>query len=102
MFKRLVCLLMLASLTGCSYLHIRRPIIEQGNVITQEDTSKLHKGMTPNEVVAVMGSPVLTNILTPNRMEYVYTYDDGTGKYVEKHVSCVFEGGRLQVIETRL
>lgn len=95
MYKSLIFILMVVFLSSCSYFHIRRPIIEQGNIIKAEDVSKLHKGMSPTQVADIMGAPVLMNILTPNRLEYVYTYQNGYNPRTVKHVNCVFSGGRL-------
>ncbi|VVC76378.1 Outer membrane protein assembly factor BamE [Aquicella siphonis] len=101
MYKSLVCILMMLVLAGCSFFQIRKPIIEQGNIITNEAVSQLHTGMSSDQVIAIMGTPVVANILTPNRMEYVYTYQDGMSPRKEKHVTCLFEQGRLKEIQTR-
>lgn len=101
MYKSLIFTLMVLFLSSCSYFQIRRPIIEQGNIIKAEDVSKLHKGMSSAQVTDIMGVPVLTNILTPNRLEYVYTYQNGNNPLTIKHVNCIFSGGRLvEVIQS--
>ena len=94
--KNLICLLMMLLLTSCSI--ISNPPIEQGNIITPDMVHQLHPGMTPPQVVDVMGSPVLENILTPNRIEYVYTFQSGSNKRVETRVSCIFQNGQLKEI----
>lgn len=99
MYKSLIFILMVLFLSSCSYFHIRRPIIEQGNIITTEDVSKLHTGMSSSQVADIMGAPVLMNILTPDRMEYVYTYQNGSNPRTLKHVNCIFSGGRLVEIQ---
>lgn len=93
-----ICLLMMLVLSSCSYFSIRRPIIEQGNIITTEEVSKLHPGMTEAQVIEIMGEPVLENIFTPNRMEYVYTYQNGIQPRTEKRVTLFFKQGRLQEV----
>ncbi len=99
MIKRSICLLLMLTLCSCSFFQIRKPTIIQGNIITAEDTSRLRTGMSTAEVMSVMGSPVLSNVLSPNRMEYVYTYQDGTGKHDITRVTCLFEGGRLKAVQ---
>lgn len=101
MYKSVICILMMLVLSSCSFLSIRKPIIEQGNIITEESTSKLHTGMSEAEVIRIMGAPVLSNILTPNRMEYVYTYQSGKDPRTEKRVTLLFSQGRLQEIQKR-
>lgn len=101
MRKSFICVLMMLVLSSCSYLTIRKPIIEQGNIITSEDTSKLHVGMSYDQVVAILGDPILENIFTPNRKEYVYTYRGGINTPTEKHVTLIFNQGRLETISIR-
>jgi len=101
MRKSLICILMMLVLSSCSYLTIRKPIIEQGNIITSEDTSKLHVGMSYDQVIAILGDPVLENVFTPNRKEYVYIYQGGPNKPIEKHMALIFNQGRLETISIR-
>ena len=85
-------------LTGC-FLRPHKMDIEQGNVFTLEEVSKLKPGMSESQVKGIMGTPVLVNIFTPNRMEYVYTFQPGHQNRLEKRVSCIFVAGRLQEIK---
>jgi outer membrane protein assembly factor BamE len=98
MRKSFICLLMMLVLSSCSYFSIRRPVIEQGNIITTEEVSKLHPGMSEAQVIEIMGEPMLENIFTPNRMEYVYTYQNGIEPRTEKRVKLFFKQGRLEAI----
>lgn len=75
--------------------------IEQGNVISQDEIAQLHSGMSEAQVKAVMGSPILVNIFTPNRLEYVYSYRPAYDERIEKRVSLTFSQGRLAHIESR-
>lgn len=90
---------MITTLTGCSFFQVRKPIVEQGNVMTAENMDKLHTGMSPSEVADIMGAPVLSNIFSPNKMKYVYTYQDRTNPRVEKRMICQFDDGQLKTIE---
>lgn len=99
MYKKIICLLMLVMVSSCSYFQIRRPIIEQGNIITDEDVSQLHPGMSHNQVVEIMGTPVLVNMFTPDREEYIYTYKDRANPRIVKRLICLFRNGSLQSIQ---
>jgi outer membrane protein assembly factor BamE len=99
MYKSLICVLMMVLLSSCSYFQVRKPIIEQGNVLTDENQSQLHSGMSRSQVIALMGNPVLINILTPHRVEYIYTYQDGNNPRLTKRITCIFENGVLQEIQ---
>ena len=69
------------TLSGC--IKPYQPPIEQGNRITTPDANKVHAGMTPNQVTAALGQPVMSNIYG-NSLIYVYTYLPGRDKPTEK------------------
>jgi outer membrane protein assembly factor BamE len=103
MMKRLFILpLLLLALTGCSYFHVHKMDIQQGNVITDDMVSRLHEGMTFEQVKAVMGTPVLTNVFDENRKDYVYTYKPGYGDFSERYVTVIFRNGRVSAIRGNL
>lgn len=99
MYKRLSIILAVFFLTSCSYLHVHKQEITQGNIITPSNVSRLHHGMSQDEVEQVMGAPTLSNIFTPNRIEYVYTNQPGGGTMSEQRVTCLFSNGRLVDIQ---
>ena len=97
--KKMISLLLIGfTLASCSLLRIHKLDVEQGNVFTQENVEKLRVGMTESEVKEVMGTPVLINIFTPNRIDYIYTLEPGHGRMSEKRLALIFQGGRLQEI----
>ncbi len=96
--KHFFCCLILATLTSCSWIHHTEII--QGNTITPEMVNELHTGMTESEVKETMGTPVLMNIFTPSRMEYVYTYQLGR-THKEKRVVLLLNNGRVSEIYRR-
>src|SRR5436190_13827565 len=61
-------------LSSCSFFQIHQQVIEQGNIIDPSIAQQLHPGMTEAQVTALMGNPLLVNIFTPGRTDYVYTY----------------------------
>lgn len=90
----LVCL----SLSGCSLFHIYRQNIQQGNVMCPETIEQLRPGMTTDQVLYLMGTPVLSNTFQPNRWDYVYTYKPGGKPRTQYHVTLIFRGNILQSI----
>ena len=98
MKKAITIILIGCLLSGCSFFRVHKMDIEQGNVLTQEDVARLHPGMSEAQVKALMGDPVLVNLFTPNREEYVYTYKPAYGDLVEKHVTLIFQHGRLVAV----
>jgi outer membrane protein assembly factor BamE len=99
MYKRMISIFIALLLTSCSFFHVRKPTIEQGNIITDQAVNQLHAGLTSTEVISIMGTPVLTNMLTPNRMEYIYTHQVGSSPRTEKRVVIHLEQDRVTSIE---
>src|SRR3990167_2568161 len=87
------------SLSSCSLLHVHKTDVEQGNIITQEKIKRLHLGMTQEEVIAIMGTSLTENIFVPHRVDYIYTYQPGRSRMVEKRLTLIFKNGRLQDIQ---
>src|SRR5689334_9608956 len=97
--KKIISLVLMGCLlSGCSFFRIHKMDIEQGNVFTQEDVSRLHTGMSESEVKSIMGTPTLVNIFTPNRIDYLYVWRPGYGQPTEKRVTCLFQNGRLREV----
>ena len=92
MYKIIAYLLIVLALSGC----IRKMNIEQGNVLTPQMVNQLRPGMSPEEVKDRMGTPILTQMFSHNRMDYVYTYKPGGGTMSEKYMTLIFKNGRLQ------
>jgi outer membrane protein assembly factor BamE len=97
MYKSIICLFIALALSSCSIVH--KPVIEQGNIITPDMVSQLHRGMSEGEVRDVMGNPVLVNTFSPRRVDYVYTFQKGNQHRTETRVLCVFQRGRLVDIQ---
>lgn len=95
MYKNVICILIMLTLTSCSFFQIRKRVIEQGNIYTPQMVSQLHPGMSQGQVRQIMGNPVLQNIFTPGHIEYVYTYQDRNAPRLEKRVVCTFRNGVL-------
>ncbi len=91
-----------ASLTGCSYFHVHKMDIEQGNIITPDMVNRVHTGMTKSEVQDILGEPILANVFDPNRLDYVYTYRPGNSQPTEKYITFIFSHDRVSDIKGNL
>ena len=67
-----------ALLSGCSLLGVYTIDIPQGTPLTQAQVSQIKLGMTQQQVRFYLGSPTLTDTLSPNRWDYLYHYTPGT------------------------
>ena len=91
MQKLFVALAILFVLTGC----VRKMTVEQGNIMTPEMTSQIHKGMTQAEVRNIMGTPLVLNTFRDNRVDYVYTIKPGGAATSEKRLTLIFQNDHL-------
>lgn len=102
MYKRitLAALLILSSLlSGCSF-HIFRPTIEQGNQICDQSVAQLHPGMNTEQVLYLMGTPMLASTFQPDRWDYVYTFKKPPNPRWQRHFTLFFScDGILQSIQ---
>ena len=99
--KKLVALFCAAGilcLTSCVY----RPAFEQGNILTPAKVQSITPGMTSAQVTAKLGSPVLENMYSDNRMTYVYTSSPSHSKIVVKKVMIEFKNDHVVNIRTAL
>lgn len=99
MKKMLITLLVMCILSGCSFFRIHKLDIEQGNIITQEQVQRLHTGMTEAQVQSMLGQPILVNLFSPNRLDYVYSFQAQHGEIKIKRLTCLFRYGRLVEIK---
>lgn len=101
--------LIVASLTGCSYLPTMPKLnsqtfspykidIQQGNFVDEAMVDKLQLGMTRTQVKFIMGTPLVMDVFHANRWDYIYTYRKD-GKLTEKRrVVLYFKGDVLENI----
>jgi len=75
-FRKFTSLAILTSilLTGCSAVDhwVYRPDINQGNYVTPEAIDLLKVGQTKDQVVFILGAPMLTSIFGDNVWYYVF------------------------------
>jgi outer membrane protein assembly factor BamE len=77
------------------FLQPYRIDIQQGNFVSQEMVSQLKPGMSREQVRAVLGTPLLTDIFHAERWDYVYVLDRPGKPREQRHLSVIFEEGRL-------
>lgn len=85
---------MFVLLTGCSTDKIPgvyRIDIQQGNNVSQEMLNKLKPGMTKNQVVYVMGTPLVVDTFHPNRWDYIYSFQPGNGEREQRRITLYFD-----------
>jgi outer membrane protein assembly factor BamE len=69
-----------------------RPDMVQGNFISKEQLEKVKLGMDRDEVKVVLGTPLITSVMHPNRWDYVFAFKRGDTQLVEqRQVTLMFE-----------
>ena len=80
------------SLSGCS---AHRIDIQQGNKVTPENFSKLKEGMSSNQVVFLLGSPLLKAPFHKGRWDYLYYLKPGNKDVKQSRLTLYFDGDTL-------
>lgn len=95
-YKNLTSLIFILLLTGCVY----KIEIQQGNLISPEQADDLVLGMTEQEVLETLGTPLIQDPFSPGRWDYVYSLQE-RGELIEERRLTVFfnEEERLVKIE---
>ncbi len=85
-------ILFLLLLNACVY----KLQIQQGNNLEQEDIDKLRTGLTKNQVVFVLGTPVIKDSFSDDRWVYLYSYkNENKETYTKKRLILFFEDNKL-------
>ncbi|MBN3792871.1 outer membrane protein assembly factor BamE, partial [Burkholderia sp. Ac-20353] len=96
-----------AALAGCSsYDSVTQRIAQsitpyritvvQGNFVSQEKASQLQAGMTRDQVRALIGTPLLTDMFHADRWDYLFYFKRGSTSVVQQRdLVLTFSGDRL-------
>jgi outer membrane protein assembly factor BamE len=85
-------------LSGCSWSNfpfLYKPDIQQGNVMPPERVAAVKPGMSENEVIYLLGNPVLENTFANEDTVYVYTFKPGKGTMSEQTLLLTFHNNHL-------
>ena len=94
---RLLCLtapmmLAVAGLSGCNFnSYVYRPTVHQGNLVTQEMVDQLSVGMGRQQVMFLMGEPLIQNPLRRNQWDYVYYNSPRRGTESMRRLMLIFD-----------
>lgn len=84
-------------LAACAY----KIDIQQGNVVSEEELSRLQTGMERREVIQLLGSPLLADPFHPDRWDYFYSMKRGKEMLERYHATLYFSNDRLVRIERK-
>lgn len=69
--------------------------IQQGNILSEENVANVHKGMTHEQVMSRLGTPVLVTAFNPNEMIYVYSLKKGYHPVQVRRLFIYFQNGQV-------
>jgi len=75
------------------FLRPYRPDIQQGNFVSQEMVAQLKPGMTPEQVIFLLGTPLLKDAFHADRWDYAFRLQKGNGDVTTSHVTVYFQDG---------
>lgn len=90
---------LLGLLAGCSFFSVYKRDIPQGNLVSESMVSQLKVGMTREQVVYVMGSPLLDNAFDANEWDYIYQVHKADGKVATRRASITFKNSVVATID---
>jgi outer membrane protein assembly factor BamE len=91
------------SLSGCSFLYdtfVYQIDVTQGNYIEDEKISQLEIGMSQEQVIFILGSPMLIDQFDSSKWYYIRYIKPGGEKIQQEQVLLVFENRTLVKIES--
>lgn len=68
-----------------------RPDIQQGNFVSKEMVAQLKAGMTQDQVVFLLGTPLLTDVFHSDRWDYSFRLQKGNGELTTSRVTVFFK-----------
>lgn len=102
MLNKLTLLLLAAlllSVGGCSSFSPYKMEIRQGNYVATEARKKLRVGMSRQQVVSVLGSPLVSDVFHANRWDYIYRFEEKSKLVEQQRLTVYFEGDFVKRIE---
>ncbi|SDK55182.1 Beta-barrel assembly machine subunit BamE [Billgrantia gudaonensis] len=95
-----VCLTAALSLAGgCSYVGVYKRDLPQGNLVTEDMVEQLRPGMSQQQVVDVMGRPLLEAPFDATQWDYVFRLDEAYGDVQQRRLTLTFSNGQLADID---
>ncbi|SFX57868.1 outer membrane protein assembly factor BamE [Marinospirillum alkaliphilum] len=89
-------------LGGCSWLSPFKLDIQQGNILDEEAIAQLSTGMTEEQVVFLLGTPLLTAPDNPAQWDYIYQLRRGEKLLEREKLRLMFtpdDQGNLRLSE---
>ncbi|WP_160062007.1 outer membrane protein assembly factor BamE [Psychromonas sp. L1A2] len=96
--KILACLAVTFSLSGCSFLYdtfVYQIDVVQGNYIDSEKLAEIEIGMTQQQIIYVLGSPMLIDQFDSSKWYYIRYIKPGGEEVQQSEIILTFDGNKL-------
>lgn len=97
LLRRFCCILACLCLAGCLIKPYKFDMY-QGNVLSAEAVAQIQPGMNQEQVLYVLGTPLLQDVFHMERWDYVYLEKPSKGPEIQRHLTIYFDEGRVQRI----
>jgi outer membrane protein assembly factor BamE len=76
-----------------------RPDIQQGNFVSQEMIDQVKVGQTRDQIMFILGTPLLTDMFHKDRWDYPFYLARGNGELTTSRVTLYFKDDKLERFE---
>ena len=73
-----------------------RPDVQQGNFVSQEMIEQVKVGQTREQIVFILGTPLLTDMFHKDRWDYPFYLARGNGELTTSRVTLYFKDDKLE------
>lgn len=107
--RAMLLLLAAAALSACGSFDLNRDVfntftpykleILQGNFVSKEQVAALKKGMNPQQVRELLGTPLVVSVFHADRWDYVFTFKSIGAETQSRKLVVFFSNGVLERFE---
>jgi outer membrane protein assembly factor BamE len=76
-----------------------RPDVQQGNFVSQEMMDQVKVGQTRDQIMFILGTPLLTDMFHKDRWDYPFYLARGNGELTTSRVTLYFKDDKLERFE---
>ena len=81
--------------TACSSLSPYKVPVLQGNIIEDKEIEKLRPGLTKDQVLYILGTPLASSPLQSDRWDYFYSIKIGNQNFGERKLTLLYDSENL-------
>lgn len=90
------CAVFICALTLTACIKPYQPDIQQGNIVNNSDLKELRYGMSKQEVLFILGTPLVNDPFNEQRWDYYYSKRDQQRRETDQRlITALFDGDKL-------